>query len=177
ASSANRSGAADGGYRASARSSPQPPDRERAFYATPAQARFHSGWFRGVLMEPFWSALKGFFASNTLSPHGICLLWRPELIWTHATSDIVIGLAYFSIPLAISAFLYRRPAVRFGWALWMFVAFILLCGVTHFMSGRTLWRPYSAAEGLVKVATAVASILTAVALWPLLPKVIALPSS
>ncbi|MBS0361657.1 MAG: sensor histidine kinase, partial [Proteobacteria bacterium] len=111
------------------------------------------------------------------SPHGICLLWRPELIWTHATSDIIIGLAYFSIPLAISAFLYRRPDVKFGWVLWMFVAFILLCGVTHFMSVLTLWRPYYAIEGVVKAATAVASILTALALWPLLPTAIALPNA
>lgn len=128
-------------------------------------------------MERFWNALGGFFASSTLSPHGICLLWRPELIWTHATSDIVIGLAYFSIPLAISAFLYKRPDVKFGWVLWMFVAFILLCGVTHFMSVWTLWKPDYAIEALIKVATACASILTALALWPLLPKVIALPNT
>ena len=128
-------------------------------------------------MEPFWHAVRDFFASSTLSPHGICLLWRPELIWTHATSDIIIGLAYFSIPLAISAFLYRRPDVKFGWVLWMFVAFILLCGVTHFMSVLTLWRPLYAIEGLIKVATAAASILTAMALWPLLPRVIALPNA
>lgn len=128
-------------------------------------------------MGPFWRGLRDFFASSTLSPHGICLLWRPELIWTHATSDIVIGLAYFSIPLAIVAFLYRRRDVKFGWVLWMFVAFILLCGVTHFMSVLTLWRPYYAMEGLIKVATAVASILTALALWPLLPTAIALPNA
>jgi two-component sensor histidine kinase len=128
-------------------------------------------------METFWRGLREFFASSTLSPHGICLLWRPELIWTHATSDIIIGLAYFSIPLAISAFLYRRPDVKFGWVLWMFVAFILLCGVTHFMSVLTLWQPLYAVEGLIKVATAAASILTALALWPLLPKVIALPNA
>lgn len=128
-------------------------------------------------MEPFWRAIRDFFASSTLSPHGICLLWRPELIWTHATSDLIIGLAYFSIPLAISAFIYKRPDVKLGGVLWMFVAFIMLCGITHFMSVLTLWRPYYAAEGLVKVGTALASILTAVALWPLLPKVIALPNS
>ncbi|THD60725.1 sensor histidine kinase [Phenylobacterium sp.] len=128
-------------------------------------------------MEQVLNAVRAFFASSTLSPHGICLLWRPELIWTHATSDIVIGLAYFSIPLAISAFLYQRPDVKFGWVLWMFVAFIMLCGLTHFMAVWTLWKPDYAFEALLKVATAIASLLTAAALWPLLPKVSALPAA
>lgn len=128
-------------------------------------------------MERILQAIRYFLTSNELSPHGICLLWRPELIWTHAASDIVIGMAYFSIPAAIAAFISRRPDVRFGWVAWMFVAFILLCGVTHFMSVWTLWHPDYGAEALIKVATALASIMTAAALWPLLPRVIALPDA
>lgn len=115
--------------------------------------------------------------TQMLSPHGICLLWRPELIWTHAVSDLLIGIAYFSIPLALGVFLYHRRDVRFGWAIWMFVAFIMLCGVTHLMSVATLWAPIYGIEALVKVATAAASLATAAALWPLLPKAIAIPSS
>ncbi|WP_334163669.1 sensor histidine kinase [Phenylobacterium sp.] len=104
-------------------------------------------------------------------------LARPELIWTHAVSDVLIGLAYFSIPLALGVFLYHRRDVRFGWAIWMFVAFIMLCGVTHFMMVWTLWHADYGVEALVKAATAAASVITALALWPLLPRAIALPSS
>ena len=125
----------------------------------------------------FFDAVRQFLASDTLSPHGICLLWRPELIWTHAVSDVLIGVAYFSIPLAMGVFLYHRRDVRFGWAIWMFVAFIMLCGVTHFMMVWTLWHADYGVEALVKAATAAASVVTALALWPLLPKAIALPSS
>jgi len=121
--------------------------------------------------------LRAFFDGQTLSPHGICLLWRPELIWTHAVSDILIGLAYFSIPLALGVFLRRRPDVRFGWAVWMFVLFILLCGITHFMMVWTLWNADYGVEALIKVATATASVVTAIALWPLLPRAIAIPSA
>jgi len=128
-------------------------------------------------MDRIGEALRYFFTSNTLNPHGICLLWRPELIWTHAVSDILIGLAYFSIPLALGAFLYQRRDIRFGWVGWMFVAFILLCGVTHFMAVWTLWNADYGVEALLKAATAVASLLTAFALWPLLPKIIALPAA
>lgn len=121
-------------------------------------------------------AFRQFFAGDTLSPHGICLFWRPELIWTHVAADALIGLAYFSIPLALAVFVRSRPDVRFGWVVWMFVAFIMLCGVTHFISIWTLWHPDYAIEAVVKAATAIASVATALALWPLLPKIIALPS-
>jgi two-component sensor histidine kinase len=127
-------------------------------------------------MTRVFEFFRQFFSSNTLSPHGICLLWRPELIWTHVVSDAVIGVAYFSIPLAMAVFLHRRRDVKFGWVVWMFVAFILLCGVTHFMSIWTLWRPDYGVEALLKMATAFASLATAVALWPLLPAIMAIPS-
>lgn len=117
-----------------------------------------------------------FFNSNALNPHGICLMWRPELIWTHAISDILIGIAYFSIPLALGVFLWHRRDVKFSWAIWMFVGFIMLCGVTHFMMVWTLWNPDYGIEALIKALTATVSVVTAFALWPLLPRVIALPS-
>lgn len=127
-------------------------------------------------MDGLRERLGYFFDSNTLNPHGICLMWRPELIWTHAISDILIGLAYFSIPLALGVFLWHRRDVKFSWAIWMFVGFIMLCGVTHFMMVWTLWNADYGIEALVKAATATVSIVTAFALWPLLPRVIALPS-
>ena len=127
-------------------------------------------------MDGLRERLGYFFDSNTLNPHGICLMWRPELIWTHAVSDILIGLAYFSIPLALGVFLWHRRDVKFSWAIWMFVGFIMLCGVTHFMMVWTLWNADYGIEALVKAATAAVSVITAFALWPLLPRVIALPS-
>jgi two-component sensor histidine kinase len=128
-------------------------------------------------MQTWFDAIERFFSSRALAPHGICLLWRPELIWTHAVSDVLIGAAYFSIPLAISVFRARRRDVSFGWIAWMFVAFILLCGLTHVMSVWTLWNPDYGFEAALKAVTALASLLTAAALWPLLPKAIALPSA
>jgi len=114
--------------------------------------------------------------SSMFSPHGICLLWEPELIWLHVASDAVIAAAYFSIPVALSIFVSRRRDVDFGWIFWAFAIFILACGFTHVLSIVTLWVPIYGIEGLVKALTGVASIVTAVMLWPLLPKVLALPS-
>ncbi len=115
-------------------------------------------------------------STSMYSPHGICLLWEPELIWLHVVSDALIALAYFSIPFALAIFVSKRRDVEFGWVFWAFAIFIMACGVTHVMSIYTLWVPIYGIEGITKAATALASIVTAAMLWPLLPRLLALPS-
>src|SRR5882757_5339669 len=121
--------------------------------------------------------LQQLWETGSLSPHGICLLWRPELIWTHVGADAVIGIAYYSIPIALAYFVSHRSDIQFGWVFWAFALFILACGTTHFFSIYTLWVPDYGTEALVKVITAALSILTAVAVWPLLPKALKIPST
>jgi PAS domain S-box-containing protein len=123
-----------------------------------------------------WAFFERILDSSMFSPHGICLLWEPELIWLHVVSDAVIAMAYFSIPFALAIFVSKRRDLKFGWVYWSFGIFILACGLTHILSIYTLWVPIYGIEGLVKAATAVASIFTAGMLWPLLPKLLAIPS-
>src|SRR6266702_2860346 len=59
---------------------------------------------RGCVM----GSLVQFFDSADLTPHGVCLLWRPGLLWLHVLSDSAIGVAYYSIPLALVYFVWRR---------------------------------------------------------------------
>jgi signal transduction histidine kinase/ActR/RegA family two-component response regulator len=127
----------------------------------------------GRVMQTVISAL---FEPSAFSPHGFCPLWEPGLIWLHALSDGAIGIAYFSIPLALLQFARRRPDLEFGWILWLFAAFILACGTTHFLAIVTLWAPLYWLDGAVKMVTALVSVATAVLLWPLLPRALALPS-
>ena len=116
------------------------------------------------------------FDPSGLTPHGFCLLWEPGLIWTFAVSDIMIGLAYFSIPVALIIVARRRSDLIFRPLIWLFAAFILLCGTTHWLDLLTLWFPAYGLEGAVKVATAAVSLFTAFALWQLLPQALVLPS-
>jgi len=120
--------------------------------------------------------LSNIFDDAGLSPHGFCLLWRPELIWLHVTSDAIIALSYYSIPLALTYFVLKRRDLAFGWMFWLFGAFILACGTTHVFEILTLWYPLYGVEGAIKFVTALASITTAAILWPLLPRALALPS-
>jgi PAS domain S-box-containing protein len=116
------------------------------------------------------------FDPSGLTPHGFCLLWEPWLIWTYATADAAIGFAYFTIPLATAVYVRRNPELRGQPLFWLFPAFILLCGTGHWLDLVTLWVPVYGAEAVVKAATALVSVATAVAIWALLPKLLALPS-
>ncbi|KRQ07099.1 MULTISPECIES: hypothetical protein [Bradyrhizobium] len=123
-----------------------------------------------------WSFLERLLDSSTFSPHGICLLWEPELIWLHVISDAIIAASYFSIPFALAILVSKRRDFQFGWMAWPFATFILACGLTHVFSIYTLWVPIYGLEGLLKALTAVASIFTAVLLWPLIPRILAIPT-
>jgi PAS domain S-box-containing protein len=116
------------------------------------------------------------FNPSGLTAHGFCLSWTPGLVALHAISDALIGAAYFSIPVTLAWFARRRQDLAYSWAVYLFVAFILACGATHLFSILTLWIPVYGLEGLVKALTALLSIATAAVLWPLVPKLLALPS-
>jgi signal transduction histidine kinase/ActR/RegA family two-component response regulator len=123
-----------------------------------------------------WRYIERLLDTQMLSPHGICLLWRPELLWTHVVSDVLIFGAYMTIPVALAVILRKRTDVPFGWVIWCFALFITACGFTHLMGVWTLWHPDYGVEALVKVVTALASIGTAIALWWLIPVAVAIPS-
>ena len=113
---------------------------------------------------------------TSYAPHGYCLLWDPRLVWTMAISDALIALSYFSIPIALVVFVRRRRDLVFGGIFWLFALFILACGLTHVVALWNLWNGAYAMEAGVKAVTAAVSVLTAVILWPLLPRALALPS-
>ena len=58
----------------------------------------------------------------------------------------------------------------------LFAAFILWCGLTHIINLVTLWWPIYEFQGLVKLITAGVSVTTAVVIFPLIPKALAIPS-
>ena len=117
-----------------------------------------------------------FLSKEGFQPHGMCLLWRSDVFWAHIVADAAIALAYLSIPLAIIYFAWRRPDIAYGWILYLFGTFIVACGITHIFGIWTMWVPDYGVEAAVKIGTAAVSVATAVALWPLMPKLLAVPS-
>ncbi|MDA7430482.1 sensor histidine kinase [Primorskyibacter aestuariivivens] len=117
-----------------------------------------------------------FFQDLGYMAHGMCLLWQPWLIALFAGSDFLIFMAYSIIPVAIYRVMRGRPDLENRGLAWLFAAFIALCGLTHLISIVTLWVPVYALHGLAKLATGIVSLVTAAVLFPLVPRIIALPS-
>ncbi len=115
-------------------------------------------------------------STGNFMPHGACYLWLPSILWLHVISDTVIVLAYYSIPFALWYFVHKRTDLAYRWVFVLFGVFILLCGTTHLMSIWTIWHPDYWLDGMVKFATALVSIVTALLIWPLIPKLLRLPS-
>jgi signal transduction histidine kinase len=113
---------------------------------------------------------------STLTPHGACLLWKPELIWLNAISDALIGGAFFATALFLALLVWRRRDLQFTAAFLAFGIYIMACGVTRLLSVLTLWVPAYGIEGLVKGVVAFMSVGIAAALLLLvLPRLLVLP--
>jgi len=126
----------------------------------------------GVLWPELWRRM---FSTQGFMPHGHCYLWRPEVVRLHVSSDLLIGLSYVAISATLAYLVHRaRREIPFHWMILAFGLFIVACGGTHFMEVYTLWRPRYWLSGDIKLLTAAASVATAIALPPLVPKVLAL---
>lgn len=116
------------------------------------------------------------FQFEQYMPHGMYLLWEPWLVLLWAGSDLMIFAAYLAIPLAMLMVLRKRPDVTHRAIVGLFAAFILLCGLTHALGIVTLWLPIYPLTAIVKFATGVVSLITAMALFRLVPVLIRIPT-
>lgn len=123
----------------------------------------------------FPGQLRGLFESTPFMPHAMCYLRNPRMILLHVSSDMLIGTAYVSISGTL-AFLVLKASrdIPFHWMFLAFGLFIVTCGFTHFMEVWTVWTPMYWLAGYIKLICAVASVATAIALYPLMPRVFAL---
>lgn len=108
--------------------------------------------------------------SQYFMPHGHCYLWLPSVLWLHVGADVMIGCAYFGISLLLWG-MVRRLKLPFSPVFIAFGLFIALCGGTHLMQIWTVWQPDYIAEGLLKAATALASVATAIGLLVIKPRI------
>src|SRR5215510_2035955 len=106
-------------------------------------------------------SLGTFLRSAEFMPHGHCFLWTRPLLWTYVLSDSLIGLAYYSIPVALWYFVRRRADLQFTWMFVMFAAFIFACGTTHLIAIWNIWQPVYWLDAGIKMATATVSLATA----------------
>jgi two-component system, chemotaxis family, sensor kinase Cph1 len=122
--------------------------------------------------DGFWSD----FLSASFMPHGCCYQWQPVVLWSHVVSDALIALSYYSIPVILFAFISKRRDVPFNAIFFIFGIFILACGTTHVIEIISVWDPIYRTAALVKIITALVSMIAVIMLIPVMPKALALPS-
>jgi PAS domain S-box-containing protein len=120
--------------------------------------------------------MRQLFSSGNFEPHGYCYLWNPGLVWLHVISDSLIAGAYFAIPVVLVLFIRKRRDLPFSWMFVLLGVFIVACGSTHLMEVWNLWHGNYWLAGVIKAATAAASVPTAVLLARLMPEAVDLPS-
>lgn len=108
---------------------------------------------------------------------------RPEtdpsgLVFLHAVSDGVIALSLLTIPVALLYINKKRGETNSGETalVTLFALFIFAVGLAHLAALVGLWVPSGALEGLLKAATAVLALTTAIVIWRLAPQLWRLPS-
>lgn len=122
------------------------------------------------------SFLGSLFDTSSFPPRWYCGQWTLFEGWTYITANLLIWLAYFIIPLVLLYFTKRLTEVPLRRTLWLFSAFVLLCGLTHFNDALIFWVPIYRLNALILSLTAIVSLLTVVHLLRIMPHLLSMKS-
>ncbi len=118
-----------------------------------------------------------FFNYEQYMPHGMCYLWKPEILWVSVISDVLTALAYYSITIAVIVFVKKRQDLPYP-AFFILVGSIIFiaCGTSHLIAAIVVWEPIYGISAITKAITASTSVLSGILIWRVLPFFLAYPS-
>jgi signal transduction histidine kinase len=105
-----------------------------------------------------------------------CGNWTDFHGWLYIISDLGIWAAYFALPVLLLRIMIKRKDVALNRMIFLFLAFVSLCGLTHLMDALIFWWPAYRLSALLRLATAIVSILAAYALSRAFPALLGLRS-
>jgi len=118
-----------------------------------------------------------FFSHENFMPHGMCYLWKADILWTSVISDVLTALAYFSITIAVIVFVSKRHDLPYpSFFLLAGSVIFLACGTSHLISAIVIWEPIYGISSIVKAITAITSVATGIVIWLVLPFFLKFPS-
>ncbi|NIJ55660.1 sensor histidine kinase [Dyadobacter arcticus] len=123
-----------------------------------------TGFFQGILNTKNWPA------------RWYCGEWTDFHGWLYIISDLLIWGAYFLIPIFLMKVVLKRRDFPFPNTIWLFVAFIILCGTTHFIDALIFWIPVYRLSALVRFLTAAVSVTTVYYLFKIFPSILSIRS-
>ena len=97
-------------------------------------------------------------------PHGHCFLWQSDILLPYVFGELLTAVSYVSIPTAFFALSKSRviddklkPMIH------VYSAFILSCGVGHFLNVYNVWHGRYGVSAIVSTATGFISLIAAAA--------------
>ena len=115
-------------------------------------------------------------ADSPYLPQGYCYLWDGPLVSVQVVADLMVGVAFVSIPVLLLWFVKKRRDVPFQGVFLWFSAFLVACGATCFLEVWNLWHDAYWLAATFRGVAAITAAATAGYLILLLPKAVALPS-
>jgi signal transduction histidine kinase/soluble P-type ATPase len=101
---------------------------------------------------------------------------KPLIMMVMAISNALIAISYASIPFFLIIFVRKRKDMPFTWIIFLFGLFILACGTTHIVHVIGLWWEVNWWQATFDAICAMVSVATAVVVWPVLPRLLSIPS-
>lgn len=88
-------------------------------------------------------------------PHGYCFNWDPFVLLVWIIGNVGTWVCYTTIPVVLyrMALLVYQELPKLRTLLYWFAAFILACGVNHFMHTWTLWHADYTVEAVLQFIT------------------------
>ncbi len=101
-------------------------------------------------------------------PRSVCMFHDTKLIALHAMADGIICLSYLVLAIALFSIygVVTERFLPFKGFIWMFGAFIFLCGITHLIGVINLFVTFYWLDGAIKGLTAIVSIIVAIKFLP-----------
>jgi len=111
-----------------------------------------------------------FFNYEQFMPHGMCYLWKADILWTSVISDVLTAVAYYSITIAVIVFVKKRADLPYPWFFILVGSVIFLaCGTSHLIAAIVIWKPIYGISAIVKAITAISSVASGILIWYFLP--------
>ncbi|MEG4806449.1 PAS domain S-box protein [Microcoleus sp. F8-D3] len=112
--------------------------------------------------------------NHNLIPQNGCCQWQPQLMGLHAVSDLLIALAYYSIPALLTYYARKQRNVPLSKGFLLLGAWFFCGGTTHLMQVWMLVHPSYWLSSSIAALTAIISLWTLTSLIPRISQVLAL---
>jgi len=115
------------------------------------------------------------FTTDGFIPLGLCFKWNQTVLMLIVTGNVLAAMAFATMPLAVFSYLKRSHHQTYHWIFLLFTASCVTAATAHAVKIWTVFNPVFGLESTLDFLSGLSFMSTAVLVWPLIPKVLALP--